>query len=170
MRPSLAAVVLQGPPPGLPDIAEIDLVLGVASSAVGAFVTTLIVGAILVALAPEYTERMMDGVREDVFGSFLYGLLFLVALILLTVALVLTIFGILVAIPLIVLSTLVWAVGAAIAYLAIAERLVGLNDGWLKPLLVAALLNGGLALTAIGGLVSFAVGATGFGAVLRDYF
>ena len=47
--------------------------------------------------------------------------------------------------------------------------LVGREDGWLKPLVVAALINGGLTLTGIGGLVSFAVGAAGFGALLRDW-
>ncbi|WP_256493302.1 hypothetical protein [Natronococcus zhouii] len=40
----------------------------------------------------------------------------------------------------------------------------------MKPLLVATVINGGLALTGIGGIISFLVGAVGFGAVLRDYF
>ena len=30
--------------------------------------------------------------------------------------------------------------------------------------------SGGLTLTGIGGLISFAIGAAGFGAVLEDYF
>jgi hypothetical protein len=46
--------------------------------------------------------------------------------------------------------------------LAAGERLVGRGEGWLKPLLVAAAINGGL--------ISFAIGAAGFGAVLQDYF
>jgi hypothetical protein len=35
--------------------------------------------------------------------------------------------------------------------------------------LIAAAINGGLTLTGIGALVSFCVGAAGFGVVVRDY-
>jgi len=162
-----AGVLLQpaGPPAG-----SVDPAVGVGGSAVGAFLTTLIVGAILVALAPEYTRRMMADVTEEIVESFVYGFVALLALVVLTVLLVITILGIVLAVPLIVIASLVWAVGAAIAFLAIADRLVGSDDGWLVPLVVAALINGALALTGIGGIVSFAVGATGFGAVLRDRF
>ena len=58
---------------------------------------------------------------------------------------------------------------AAVAFLAIADRLVDREDGWTKPLLIAAGLNGALALTGVGGIVSFGIGAAGFGAVLRDW-
>ncbi|WP_255151348.1 hypothetical protein [Halorarius halobius] len=138
-------------------------------SAVGAFVTTLVVGAILVAVAPDYTERMMGAVVDEPVGSFLYGLVSLLFVVLVTVVLAITVVGILFAVPLAVVAVVVWAVGAAIAYLAIAERFVGREDGWTKPLVVAAALNGGLTLTGIGGLLSFCIGAAGFGAVLRDW-
>jgi len=170
MVPRIAAstpVTLQVRPGELP---EIDLFVSVTGSAVGVFLTTLLVGAIMVALAPGYTERMMDAVRTDVLGSFAYGFLALVVLVILTLVLVFSIVGILVAIPLVIVASVVWAVGAAIAYLAVAERLVGTEDGWLRALLVAAFINGGLTLTGIGGLVSICVGAAGFGAVLRDRF
>jgi hypothetical protein len=153
----------------LPDGTEIDVAVGLGGSAVGAFLSTLLVGAILAALAPEYTRRMMRTVREDIVGSFVYGFVSLVLLVVVTIALVITLIGILVAFPLVLLSSVVWAGGAAIGYLTIAERLVGVDDDWLKPLLVAAAINGGLTLTAVGGLISFCVGATGFGAVLRDW-
>ena len=147
----------------------VDPTVGLGSSAFSAFVTTLIIGGIMVALAPAYTERLMGRIRDDAVGSFIYGLLALVALILVTVLLVVTIFGILLAIPLALIIGLAWAVGASIAFLAIGERLVGRDDGWLKPLAVGALVNGGLTLTGIGGLASFAIGAAGFGALLRDW-
>jgi len=67
------------------------------------------------------------------------------------------------------LAGVTWAVGAAVAFLTIAERLVGHADGWTTPLVAAAALNGALALTGIGGLVAFGLGATGFGAILRDW-
>jgi hypothetical protein len=169
---SLLALALQfGPPggPGGPGGVEVDVGTGLGGGAVGAFFTTLIVGGILVAVLPEYTEARMTDLVETPVGSFVYGLVCLVLLVLATFVLAVTIVGILVAVPLAILAGLVWAVGAAIGFLAIADRIVGRADGWAKPLLVASLLNGGAALTGVGGLVSFAVGAAGFGAVLRNY-
>ena len=150
-------------------VPNVDAGTSLVGSAVGTFLTTLVVGAILVAVAPEYTERMMDRVVEEPVGSFVYGLVCLLFVLLVTIVLVVTIIGILLAIPFALLAGVIWAVGAAIAYLAIADRLVGRDDGWTKPLLVAAALNGGLTLTGIGGIVSVCVGAAGFGAVLRDW-
>lgn len=141
----------------------------VLGSAVSTFLTTLVVGAILIAVAEPYTEARMAEVLAEPVDSFLYGLVCLVFLILAIIMLVITFIGILVAIPLAIVTFLVWAVGASIAFLAIGDRLVGHDDGWLKPLVVGAAINGGLALTGIGGLVSFAVGAAGFGAVLKAY-
>lgn len=149
---------------------DVDLTpTNVVGSAVGAFLTTLVVGAIMVALAEDYTVRTMERIVDDAVGSFVYGLVSLVFLFLVTFVLVITIVGILVAIPLAILSYVVWAVGSAVAFLAVGDRLVGREDGWTKPLLVGAGINGLLTLTGIGGLLSFAVGAAGFGAVLRDW-
>ena len=168
--PQAVGVLLQpGPGAGFEQVPTVDPTVGLGGGAFSAFLTTLLIGGILVALAPGYTERLMNRVRDDAVGSFIYGLLALVALLLVTILLVITIVGILLAIPLAVITGLAWAAGASVAFLAIADRLVGREDGWLKPLLVAALINGGLTLTGIGGLVSFAVGAAGFGALLRDW-
>jgi len=148
---------------------SIDPAFGVLGSAVGAFLTTLVVGAVLVALAPEYTERTMAAVVDNTVGTFLYGIVCLVFVVLVTFVLVITVIGVLVAVPFALAAFLVWAVGAAVAFLAIGDRLVGHDDGWLRPLAVGGAVNGVLALTAVGGIVSFAVGAAGFGAVLRDW-
>jgi len=138
-------------------------------SAVGAFLTTLIVGAILVAVVPDYTRERMAEVLDEPIGSFLYGVAALIALFVAIVVFVITLIGIPIAILLALLAYVLWAVGASIAFLAIGDRLVGHGDGWTTPLLVGAAINGGLTLTGIGGLVTFAVGATGFGTVLRAY-
>jgi hypothetical protein len=157
----LAVVSLQATP-------EVGLVTGLLGSAGGAFLTTLVVGAVLVAFAPDYTERTMAAVRAAPVGAFLYGLVCLLFVVLVTIVLAITIIGIILAIPFAILAAVIWAVGAAIAALAVADRFVSIEDGWTKPLLLAAGLNGALALTGIGGLVAFCLGAVGFGAVLRD--
>ena len=147
----------------------VDPGTGLLGSAVGAFLTTLIVGAILLAVAPEYTERMGGFLLEEPVGAFVYGVAALLAVVVLTILLAITLVGILLAVPLAVVAYVVWAVGAAIAYLALGDRLVGHQDGWLRPLLVGAGINGLLTLTGIGGLIAFGIGATGFGAVLRHW-
>jgi hypothetical protein len=150
---------------------DIDLnpVANVVGGAVGSFLTTLVVGAILTAVAPAFLEDRMAAVVEDPVGSFVYGFLVLVFLALAVFVLVITILGILVAIPLVLLAYAVWAVGATVAFLAIAERLVDREgDDWTRSLVVAAALNGGLVLTGAGGILAFCIGAAGFGAVLED--
>ncbi len=150
---------------------DVDVALGegLASGAVGAFLTTLIVGAILIAVAPDYTERMMDAVVDDPIGSVVYGVVSLVVIFVLVILLVVTIVGILLAIPLLLLAYLLWAIGSAIAFLAIGDRLVSHGEGWLKPLLVGAGINGVLVVTGVGSLLAICIGAAGFGAVLRSW-
>lgn len=147
----------------------VDPGVGVVGGAVGAFLTTLVVGGIMLAVVPGYTERTMGTLLDEPVGVFVYGIVALLAVVLLTIVLAITVIGILFAIPLALIGYVVWAVGAAVAYLAIGDRLVGHDDGWVKPLLVGAGINGALALTGIGGIVAFGIGAAGFGAVLRDW-
>lgn len=166
VRPAAIAVQLVQVEPGVN--VDIGPTTGLLGSAVGAFLTTLVVGGLMIAIFPTFTERTMADVLEDPIGTFLYGLVSLVAVVLVTVLLVVTVVGILLAIPFGLVAYLLWAIGAAVAYLAIGERLVGREDGWLKPLFVGAGINGLLTVTGVGGLLALAVGAAGFGAVLRD--
>ena len=166
IQPALARLLVAQTDPGIG--IEIDATDGLLGGAVSAFLTTLIVGAIMIAVAPAFTERMMADALENPVGSFVYGILSIVGIVMLAFLLFITLVGILVAIPLLLVAYLLWAIGTVVGYLAIADRLVGHEDGWLKPVLVAAGFNGALALTGIGGLVSLCVGAVGFGAVLRD--
>lgn len=166
---SAIAALQMEPGPGLPMEPVTNPLLNIAGSAVGAFLTTLVVGAILVAVVPDYTEGKIATLLDEPVRSFLYGFVSLVFFALVILVLFVTIIGILIAVPLALGLYLVWAVGASIAFLAIGERLVGREDGWVKPLLVGAGINGALALTGIGAILTFAIGAAGFGTVLRDY-
>lgn len=141
---------------------------GLAGGAFGAFLTTAVIGLLLVALAPEFTQRMMGEVLEEPIGTFVYGVVSLLALLLVSFILFITIIGILIAFPVLLVAYVVWGIGAAIAYLAIADRLIGHEDGWTKPILVGAAINGVLTLTGLGGILAFCIGAAGFGAILRE--
>ena len=115
---------------------EVDLTLGegLAGGAVSAFLTTLILGAIFVAVFPDASERLMASVVDDPFNSVAYGVFALFAVVLMTLALVMSVIGIPVAVLLLVSAYVAWGAGAAIAFLAIADRLVGHADGWLLRL------------------------------------
>jgi len=81
--------VAQMGPGGTPETAPSgpSSVLG---SALGAFLTTLIVGAVLLAVVPEYTRKRMDAVLERPLNSFLYGVVCLLALVVAIVVLFFT--------------------------------------------------------------------------------
>lgn len=119
-------------------------------------------------MLPEYTAARMQDVLDEPVGTFLYGVVCLVFLVLVTVVLAIPIIGLVVTVPLVLLSHLVWPAGSAVAFLAVANRLVGHGEGWTEPLLVAAGIDGLLTVAGVGGLVAFAVGAAGFGAVLLE--
>jgi hypothetical protein len=145
---------------------EIPADVGVLASAVWAFLTTLVVGALAVGIVPERTEAMMERLVAEPFEALMCGVAVVLLLLLVLFALVVTVLGVLVAYPLLVVAYCCWAVGATVAYLAVADRLVGHEDGWLRPLVLAAGLSGGLTATGVGGFLGLALGVVGFGAVL----
>lgn len=163
LAPAALSIVAQVEPGGNVPVGE-----SLFGGAVTAFFSTLVVAGILVLVVPDYVERMMDEVVDDPLTNFLAGFLSFAVIIVGIVILAITIVGLLLAIPLGLLLWLLWAVGGAIAYLAIADRIVDRDGDWTVPVLLAAGISGVLALTGIGGLLSLVIGAVGFGAVLRD--
>lgn len=167
---AVGSVVAQvGQQPGVPDAVVGSPVQSVLSGALGSFLLTLLVGGLLMGIWPTYTRGRMDDIADQPLNTFLYGLGVILLLVVISAVLVVTVVGVLVAIPLLLFVSLVWIVGSAVAFLLVGHRIAGDGDGWFKPLLVGAAVNGGLALTGIGGLVSFCLGAAGFGAILRAW-
>ena len=162
---SLHAHVLQAGPPF--DPGGVDPTVGLGGGAVTTFLSTLVVGALLLVLAPAWTRGRMRRVAGNPLGSFAYGLVALLAAGIVIFLLFVTVVGIIVAVPLAIVLYLVWVVGAVVAYLAIADRFVDVEDDWVIALVVAAALNGVLTLTGIGAVLSFCIGAAGFGTLLR---
>jgi len=106
----------------------IDPAAGILGSAGAAFLTTLLVGAILIALWPVYTDRKMATVWDEPIGSFLWGLVGIGGVIVLSILLVISIVGLLFVIPFLIVAYLAWAVGSTIAFLAIGDRLAAAFD------------------------------------------
>lgn len=161
-----AALVLQMGPPF--DPGGVDPAVGLGGGATGAFASTLVVGAVLLVLAPGWTRERMRDVTADPVGSFAYGVVALVAAVVVVVLLFVTVLGIPLALLLLFAVYVAWVVGAVVAYLAIADRFVSVDDDRAVALVVAALLNAVLTLTGVGALVSFCIGAAGFGTLRRE--
>lgn len=148
-------------------------------SGVAAFVATLVAGAVACSVSPEYTAARVADLREEPGLAFVSGFFSLVLLVVVSRVLVATGIGIAVAIPLLICTYVLWAVGSAIAFTTLAHRVVGREDGrgdgvwidgggWRKPLLLGAGVNGLLSVAGVGGLLSLLVGAVGVGAVVRE--
>lgn len=94
----------------------------------------------------------------------------LLLLAVLVVLLVVSIIGSLVVVPLVVAAWLVWLAGASLVLLAIADRLVGHDDGWIPALLAAAGISAALALSDIGAIITLVLGALGLETILPGRF
>jgi uncharacterized membrane protein len=142
---------------------------GSAVGVVGTFFGTLIVGALLLALTPDFTESILETVEEELGTSFLWGLGIFVALIAVMVLLAITIIGLLIVIPLALVTALLYLVGSAIVFLYVGERLVeaaDVNTSRWGHLVVGALFAAVIAaIPLVGGLANFVVNSIGVGAI-----
>jgi len=130
------------------------------------FVSTLVLGALLLALAPEFVDRCVDRIHDESGACFVVGVLVLVAFLVGAVLLALTVVGILLVVPLALGFIAVAFVGNALGYLALFD---GVLESRAQALLAGAAVAGATNLIPIlGGLVGFVVGSLGVGAVVRD--
>lgn len=142
---------------------------GGLGSATFGFLATLVVGGLLVAVAPSYVERNVAAVADEPFECLAYGIVTYLVAVVVAIALVFTLVGIVVVIPLVLVLAIAGVVGNVIGFLAVADRLIGTDGGWTTPVVAAACINAALAFTSVGGVIGLAISAVGFGAVVRDW-
>jgi hypothetical protein len=146
--------------------------VGIPLQFVGSLLVYVVAGAIVVAVSPEYTERMAARVRDDAATSFISGLVALVVTIVAAFLLAITIIGLLVVIPGMLALVVVQIVGNTAALVALGS--VTTERGRGSPF--AALVIGALLLSAVslvpilGGIVRFVVQMVGLGAVVGSYW
>jgi hypothetical protein len=151
-QPGTAAESAQLPPP-------VQAVVG--------FVSTLLVGAVLLSSASGFVDRCVDRIRDEAGASFGWGVLVLVAFVGVAVLLALTVVGVVLVVPLALGFVVVAFVGSALGYLALFD---GVLDSRGQALVAGAAVAGATNLIPVlGGLVGFVVGSLGVGAVVRDY-
>ena len=135
----------------------------------GDLTITLIVGAILLLIVPDTSDRITHRVRSQPGESFLYGLLVAIAVVVLSVLLAITIIGLVVVIPGLIVFALVGLAGSVLATVALGLALARQPNPWLG-LVVGGLLVAFVSLIpVVGALVQFVIGTIGLGAIVIDY-
>jgi hypothetical protein len=144
---------------------------------VRAFLVTLAIGALAVAMVPGHTRRSVDHLRSRPADALFLGLLLVGVVVFVLLSLVVTIVGILLAIPTALVALVALTVTEAVAFLAagqvVADALWPIppdaerpaRTEWRRPLLFGAVLAAGVAFIPVGGLVSFFLAVAGLGAV-----
>lgn len=136
-------------------------------SGAGGFVGTFVVGAIVLAVAPQFVDRVVDRIQNETANCFGWGILALIIFFGVVVLLAITIIGILLVIPLAIAFVVLAAVGNALGYLALFANAV--DDHWIALLIGAAISGLTSVIPIVGSLVGFVVGSLGVGAVLREW-
>ncbi|WP_084177321.1 hypothetical protein [Natrinema saccharevitans] len=131
--------------------------------AIGAGLVTLVVGGLLVAVAPDSTRRQTDRALESPGIAFAYGIASLVAVIGASVLLAITVIGLVLAIPLLLVFALVALVAGEYGYLAVG-RLV--SDNRLLALGCAIVVSVAVgSVPVLGPVVGFVISSIGLGTV-----
>jgi hypothetical protein len=132
----------------------------------------VVLGGIVLAVAPEYTEHMAARIRKDTGTSFISGLVALIVTFVAAVLLAITIVGIIVLIPGAIALMVVQIVGNTAALVALGSVTTEAGRGSaFAALVIGAVLLSALSLVPIlGGIVRFAVQTIGFGAIAASYW
>lgn len=134
---------------------------------VTAALLTLVIGGLLIAVAPDSTRRQTDRALETPGAAFVYGFGTVIGVIGLSFVLAITVVGIVVAVPLLLGFVLAALVAGEYGYLAVG-RLV--TDDWLPALGVATVVSAAVgAVPVFGTLAGFVISSIGLGTVAMGF-
>ncbi|SDM81683.1 hypothetical protein SAMN04487949_2686 [Halogranum gelatinilyticum] len=160
---SLAGVAAAQTPPETPQLSPL-LRLTIALAVNG------VLGLLIVAFAPDYTQALVDDIRDDPAVAFVWGLIAAIGGLIALVILAITIIGLFVGIP---VAFVVALVGGVVGMVALGEVLAdrvtdaSLHLGLGVGVVVSSLLS---LVPILGGVVNFVVGTLGIGAVVNRYW
>lgn len=141
--------------------------ISVATQLALSFVFTLVVGGLLVGVAPDYLDRIVGQVHDEPGASILWGIGVLLLFIGLVFVLAITVIGIIVVIPLVIAFVMVSVVATTIGYVSLVDGLV--DSRWVAVVAAAFLSAVVAAVPILGDIVGFFVSAAGVGAMAIDY-
>lgn len=131
------------------------------------FVGTLVVGALILAAAPEFVDRIVDRVHNETGMCMGWGILMFIIAFGAIVLLFITIIGILVVIPLAIGFGILGAAGNALGYLALFAPHI--ESRWAALVVGAAISGVAGIIPVVGGILGFIVGSLGVGAIVREW-
>ncbi|WP_435069204.1 hypothetical protein [Haloplanus sp. C73] len=135
------------------------------------FVLNLLLGGALLGLAPEYTQRMLDELRDDAGAAFLWGLLAGIAVPICLVLLAITIIGLVVTIPGILVLFVVGLVGNAVTICWLGSLIRGRESPDALSVVAGAFVLAVVgAIPVLGNLITTFVGFFGMGVVAEDLY
>ncbi|QLK27438.1 hypothetical protein HYG81_07520 [Natrinema zhouii] len=128
---------------------------------------TLVIGGLLVAVAPDSTRRRTDRALEAPGITFVYGVVSGVVVIGAAFLLAITGFGLIFAVPMLLIFVLVALVSGEYGYLAVG-RLV--SDDWLLALGSAIVVSAAVgAVPVLGTIVGFVISSIGLGTAVMAF-
>lgn len=138
------------------------------TDAVASAVLTLVIGGLLIALAPGTTRDLTDRALDDPGIAFVYGLLSFIIVIGSFVLLAITVIGLIVGIPLLIVYVIVAVVAGELGYLAVG-RLV--TEDWILVLSIAVAVSAITgAVPVFGTTIEFVIVSVGVGTVILAVF
>jgi len=147
----------------------VELAGSAALSFVGTAVGVTLVGLVVSAIAPDFTDSGVEYLRADPGEAFVYGVVAYVAIAVAMFLLAITVIGLIVVVPAILVLAVLSFGGTAVSAIALGTWIrsllgMGAANGRGADLVVGAVAWAGFGLVPVlGGLVRFVVGAMGFG-------
>lgn len=172
---ALAALVALADPAAAQTLPETPRrpVFGPLVSFAAGLVVNLVLGVIVVGVAPDYSRALVDRIRSEPFESFVFGLVTYVAVIVASILLAITIIGIVVLIPGLIVLAVVGVAANVLAVVTVGAVLTGrTRDASLWTALVAGAVVVSLltAIPVVGDLTNFVLGTLGMGAIASQYW
>lgn len=152
-----------------PRVTAGEILIGTALEFVMSVVILGIIGAIVLAIAPDFTADGVDYLHAEPAEAFLYGIVAYVVVIGATILLAITIVGLLVVIPGLIVVAILGFGATTVALIALGSWLRSAFGGGVATEYGTALVVGAGAWAAIdvvpvvGGIVTFVIGTMGFG-------
>lgn len=135
--------------------------------AIGGFLVTLIAGALLLAISPNYVQRRVRDIRDEPVACFAWGIAALIALFIVSFVLAITVVGVILLFPLLLVAIAVGIVGNVLAFVAVCDGFV--DSRWVALLVASVVVALTNLLPVIGGIAGFVIGAIGIGAIVRRW-
>lgn len=148
-------------------------VFGPIASFVAGLAVNLVLGAIVVAVVPDYARAIVARIRSQPLESFVFGIGAYVAFFVAAVLLAITVIGIVVLIPGAIVLAVVGVVANLLAVVTVGAVVTGTSRDsslWTSLLAGSVVVSLLTAIPGVSGLVNFVLGTLGMGAIASRYW